>query len=327
MAFRKAAAVMRSAQRRTGLSNWGDTEFLPRMEAWLTAADADRHLTEIGARNIESFALRYAINRLKLETLMADHPEIEDVEVLAPIVVTGLPRSGTTALATLIADSPRLRYLPAWEAIDPFTDEPVALRRQRAWRLRDDSMAFMPALQKMHDCRPDDFTDDQELQGLAFGSYMLEWQGHMPLWRDYYLAEDQEPVYRYLRRAMQALTFLRGPGRWVVKCPQHMEQLPALSAAFPNAVLVVTIRDRDAADRSMQRMIEYIGEHTRTRPVPRLYWRDRFDRMEAAYAATASLFPRRMELLLKEWPRAQRGTQAAVWTIAGLNLQPKEAAP
>lgn len=322
MSYYRARSLMRSAERRTGLKRWGDEEFVPRMDRWLTAVDNDRPLTELGRSSVLTLALLYAANRLKLEALIAAHPEIEEVEIPRPIVVSGLPRSGTTSLATLIAGHPDLRSLRFWEAIDPFTGDIAALRRQRAARWRDASVTLMPKLRQFHDFKPDDFTDDQELQGLAFGSYMLEWQGHMPSWRDLYLSEDQEPVYRYLKRAMQALSFLRGPSRWIIKSPQHVEQLPALKAVFPDALLVVTRRSRGDVDRSMGRMIEYIGRYTRTTPVPRRYWPDRFDQMEASYAAWRDLFPDRIELRLKEWSQDEASVCAIVDEAANLQTRP-----
>ena len=55
----------------------------------------------------------------------------------------------------------------------------------------------------------------------------------MPEWRDYYLAHDQTPHYRYLKTVLQALQFLRGGRRWVLKSPQHLEQFGPLADGLP----------------------------------------------------------------------------------------------
>jgi hypothetical protein len=71
---------------------------------------------------------------------------------------------------------------------------------------------------------------------------MLQWRitphAGGPLFRN-----GPTSVYRYLRRVLQVLTFLRGPNRWVIKCPQHMEQLVTLFRVFPDATLAITHRD------------------------------------------------------------------------------------
>lgn len=310
--------LMRRAERLTGLSDWGDTEFVSRMDAWLVAAARDRNLSTLGRQSIQAFAVRYASNRLHLEALIAAHPEIVGIEIPRPIVVTGLPRSGTTALATLLAEGPNTRSLPQWEAIEPFSSLGSETgRRLRARRQWQQVLAVMPDMAKLHPALPDSFTDDQELQGLAFGSFMLEWQAHVPDWRDRYLAEDQVPVYRYLKRAMQALTFLRGPARWVIKSPQHMEQLPALAAAFPDALLVVARRPREQVNRSMARMMAYVESHTRHGPMPARYWQDRFDLMAERYQASGQ-FPDRIEVKLTEWSTSQARFRSMIHARAGL---------
>lgn len=318
MPFYRAHSLMRSAERRTGLKECGDDEFIPRMDAWLRAAESDHYLTNFGRENIAALASRYAINRLRLEALISKHPEIERIKLPAPIVVTGLPRSGTTALIALIADHLGLRSLPMWEAADPFSGDVEVLRKQRASQVRDAGVAAMPAIKALHDCKADDLADDQELQGLAFGSYSLEWHAHVPGWRDYYLAEDQTPVYRYLKRGMQALSFIRGPTRWVIKCPQHVEQLPALARVFPDALLVVTCRPRLQIEASMRRMVDYIGQHTRARPVPSRYWPARFETMKDRYDRNIHLFPGRLELDLAAWRTDPAGTREMIHTWASL---------
>src|SRR3546814_6451010 len=74
----------------------------------------------------------------------------------------------------------------------------------------------------MHEFSADHISEDIELQALDFSSYLIEWLAHVPRWRDYYLSHDQSGPYAYLKKAMHVLTFLRGPNRWVIKCPQHM---------------------------------------------------------------------------------------------------------
>ena len=82
-----------------------------------------------------------------------------------------------------------------------------------------------------------------QLLAIDFSSMLMETVALVPSWRDYYLAHDQTPHYRYLKTVLQALTFLRGGERWVLKSPQHTEQLRALATVFPDATFVLTHRD------------------------------------------------------------------------------------
>jgi len=104
----------------------------------------------------------------------------------------------------------------------------------------------------------------------------------MPAWRDYYLAHDQTPHYGYLRKVLQALQWLRGGKRWVLKSPQHIEQFPALHATFPDATFVVTHRDPVAVTTSVVTMLTYVARLSLEPVDPTRiggYWADRIQRM------------------------------------------------
>lgn len=274
---------MAHAERRSGLSHWGERDFLPRLELWLKAIDDDRGLSAAGRAQAEAFTFEHAIRRLQLEALIARRPEIERLELEPPVVVTGLPRSGTTALARSLAKQAQLRWLPRWEALRPFSGCVETRARARARAEHVAVQGLVPRLAELHDCSEDAFVDDTELQCLAFGSYALEWHAHVPAWRDFYLSSDQEPVYRYLKRAMQALSFLRGSRRWLLKSPQHMEQLPALRAVFPGAELFVTSRPVEQCLASMANVMDALAGVFRSSPYPETYWRARFQAMLQRY--------------------------------------------
>src|SRR3546814_1408871 len=88
--------------------------------------------------------------------------------------------------------------------------------------------------------------------------------------------------YAYLKKAMQVLTFLRGPNRWVIICPQNMEQLPVLYKTFPDATFVITHRDPVGSIRSAITMGLYAARILRKRIDPEEqsgYWIDRYRRL------------------------------------------------
>jgi hypothetical protein len=104
----------------------------------------------------------------------------------------------------------------------------------------------------------------------------------IPTWRDHYLARDQRPSYAYLKRILQALQWLRGGTRWVLKSPQHLEQFPALLDVFPDATFVVTHRDPVSVTASMVTMLAYslrLGHDPVDLPWVGRYWSDRLRRM------------------------------------------------
>ncbi len=282
-------AVLGAARERTGLDDFGPDDFRERLGVWLQALADDVELGPVGRVGAFRDCVRYAANRARLHDLLRRHPEIHDLEVRRPIVICGLPRSGTTHLLNLIASDRRLRSLPYWESLEPFPDpaettppgeeDPRLGRCRQAYAQQD---ALMPLLKNMHDMAPEHVHEEIEVQALDFASYELEWIATVPGWRDYYLEHDQTPAYAYLKTALKALQWLRGPDRWILKSPQHMEQLNPLLATFPDATIVLTHRDPVSVIASAITMLVYGDRVRRTRvdpPAVAAYWIDRIERL------------------------------------------------
>jgi Sulfotransferase family len=284
-----AASILSAAVIETGLTDFGADDFRPRLDIWLQAIDEDANLTALGRKTLFDMTVRFAATRLRIEDMVRRHPEILDIVIDRPIIVAGLPRSGTTHMLGLLSADPRLRSLPWWEANAPVptdADAPTAndpnprwTRSQAGWEAYQ---GLLPHMKIMHEFSPDHVSEDIELQALDFSSYLIEWLAYVPRWRDYYLGQDQTGTYRYLKKAMQVLTFLNGPNRWVIKCPQHMEQLPVLRAVFPDATTVITHRDPVGSIRSAMTMALYAARVFRKQVLasePRDYWIDRYERL------------------------------------------------
>jgi len=294
-------AVLTAARQRTGLSNFGAEDFRERLRVWLQSADEDHDLNALGRATVFGNCVRALSNRLRFTALLQEHPEIDDIEICQPIIIAGLPRSGTTHLVNLIAADPRLRSLPYWESLEPFPGpEDVVgpdgvdprLRRCRATYARSDRL--LPLLRAMHDMTPEHVHEEIEVQELDFSTYNLEWYARVPRWRDYYLFHDQRPHYAYLKRVLKALQWLRGPNRWILKSPQHLEQLVPLREAFPDATIVLTHRDPVEVIQSAITMLAYGARLRRTRVDTAdiaVYWVDRIERLLRTCARDRDCLP------------------------------------
>lgn len=293
--------VLDEARRRAGLSDFGADDFRARLRVWLQAADEDAELGPLGRRTVFENCVRTLVSRLRLEDLVRRHPEILDVVLPRPIIIAGLPRSGTTHLVNLISADDRLRSLPYWESVEPIPDarehpgpDGVDPRLVRAREGHQRTRVMLPLLRAMHDMAPEHVHEEIEVQELDFSTYNLEWYAHVPRWRDYYLSHDQTPHYGYLKKVLQALTWLRGPARWVLKSPQHLEQLGPLAATFPDATIAITHRDPVAVIQSAITMLAYGARIRRTRiDLAELadYWVDRIERLLRACVRDRALLP------------------------------------
>ena len=327
-------AVTEAARRQTGLADFGADDFRARLAVWLATVDEDDRLNALGRLGLFTSCVRFLANRLKLTDLLKRHPEIRDVPIRCPIIVAGLPRSGTTHLVNLLAADPRLRSLPYWESLEPIPSRGDAPGRDgrdprylRCLRTYEQASARLPLLRAMHDMPPEHIHEEVELLDLDVASYQLEWVCHAPRWRDHYLALDLRPHYAYLKTVLQALQWLRGPERWVLKSPQHLEQLVPLYDTFPDATIVITHRDPVSVVRSAITMMAYGERMRRTRidlDALASYWIDRVERLLRACLRDRDRLPaaRSVDVLFHELMDDDVATVARIYERAALPMTP-----
>ena len=323
-------AVCVAAVAATGLDDFGSDDFRERLGLQLSEMDADAERTGLGRMLMFGDCTRYAANRLRIRDLLQRHPEILDIEIVQPVIVVGLPRSGTTNLVNLLAADSRFRSLPLWESYEPVPDpreradgvDPRWTRCQQAWEAMQAGAPFVAA---MHPMEPDHVHEENELMAPDFSNYNLEWVARAPRWRDHYLAHDQTPHYAYMKTVLQILQWFRPRERWVLKSPQHLENLGPLMATFPDASIVVTHRDPVAVVQSTITMVTY-GARTAYRSTDpewyRDYWTDRIGRLLDASMRDRHLLPERrtVDVFFHEYMADEMGTLQRIYDDAGIGL-------
>jgi len=326
------AAVLRAAVDRTGLDDFGPDGYVERLGLWLSEMDADPDRTGLGRLVFFNDCVRYAANRLRINDALARDPEVLEHPIERPIIVVGLPRSGTTHLVNLLAADRRLQSLPLWESYEPVPDpdeppdaegvDPRWRRCQEAWEALKLTLPYLPA---MHPMQPDHVHEELELELPDFSSYTPEWVARCPRWRDFYLAHDQTPHYAYMRQVLQLVSRTRPAGRWVLKSPQHLEQLGPLLTTFPDATLVVTHRDPVSVVQSAATMMTYAARlsYRHTRPDFYIeYWSDRVCRLLQASVRDRHLVPshRSVDVRFDEFMADELATVERIYEVAGLAL-------
>jgi hypothetical protein len=282
-------ALCAAARRRAGRFDLGPDTFRTPLRALLRALTEEADLSPLGRVLTGQLLLGLLVTRLRLAALLDDHPEIADEEIRAPIVIAGLPRTGTTHLHNLLAQDPALRSLPYWESLDPIPDSgrrglPIDAdpRRKRCEQVLRFQHWVMPLFPAMHEMTADACHEEIQLLAVDFSTMLFEASYHVPGYRDWYVATDQTGAYRTLKVLLQALQWLRGPRRWVLKSPQHLEQLGPLLRVFPDARLIQTHRDPVRITASMCTMAAYGLRMNSARVDPIAsghYWAARVERM------------------------------------------------
>ena len=324
--------IVADARQATGLGDLGDDTLTDRLAAMVAALEADTGLSGVGRHLVRERMVGLLKARLRFEDFVRRHPEALEVELEPPVVVVGLPRSGTTHLVNLLAADSRFRSMPWWEVIEPtpvLGDGPgpdgVDPRYLRCLAAHEMTRKVAPLAALMHDRPPWSIEEDCELVDLDLCSYTTEWHARVPGWRDFYLGLDQRLHYAFFRRELQVLSYLRGPNRWVLKTPQHLEQLGPLLDTFPGATIALTLRDPVAVLQSAITMLAYGDRMRRVRiEADQLaaYWVDRIERLLRAAVRDAHLIPadHRVDVEFGEFMADDLAMAERILGVAGLEV-------
>ena len=331
-----ARDILTEASAALSLDDFGAMDFMPRLELLCDEWGGDTGLNNLGRLSLRNKLLLFARNRLLINDLLQRHPEIHNVKISEPIIVAGLPRSGTTHLLNLMAADTRLRALPLWESYEPVPTpgepplsgggDPRYQRCADAWEMMQKTV---PLLAAMHPMNPDHIHEELELMGPDFASYNFEWLCQCPRWRDNYYASDQTPHYQYMKTVLKILTWQDGDDgsntRWVLKCPQHLEQLPVLRQVFPDATIAITHRDPVSVIQSAATMIAYGQRMSRSSIDLNSiidYWSDRVLHLLEACARDRNEIPQycSIDVPFHDFMQDDLGMVEKIYARAGLEL-------
>ncbi|HEX3283466.1 MAG TPA: sulfotransferase [Mycobacterium sp.] len=314
----------------TGLDDFGDDDYRERLDVYLAALQEITGMHEAGIVNHHAQLLQWLKNRLLLTDLLTRHPEIHDIELLPPVVIAGLPRTGTTHLHNLLAAPATFRTMPYWESNEPFPLFTEAGIEPDPRRTRMDVAVHvmnivMPHFPLMHEMTTDHVHEEIQLLANDFSTMLFETLAHVPRWRDYYMAHDQTSHYEHLKTQLKAMQFLRGGRRWLLKSPQHLEQVPVLNKVFPGVFVIFTHRDPAPVTLSMLAMITYAARmYCSPVPVTEIAstWVDRLALMLGALVRDRDAIPpeQSIDVRFDEFMADEFAIAAQVYDQAGENL-------
>lgn len=244
---------------RTGLDDFGPGLVVEPLQQLLDTVMADPTFSTVGLRAWPTMLSRLLASRLRVVDHVRRHPELTELEVTRPIIITGMPRTGTTLLYNLMATMPGARPLLGWESLSPL---PGPVRRRRAayaaWvRFVDLNVPELKAIHALNPSGPDEGLElmDRTLYSFNFMLYTFpyaEWLVDRPP------AEVTE-AWRLWRWQLQMLQAQGPSGYWVLKAPTFMGSFPTVDALIPNARYVMTHRDLSSALPSAVSLLTVVG--------------------------------------------------------------------
>ncbi|WP_181696021.1 sulfotransferase [Nocardia sp. GTS18] len=236
-----------SATKLTGLTDFGPDDYTEALGVLLDSYRDEAGLTELGSKMSRFFLRGTLIARALSEAAWAANPDFAETPVTRPIFVTGLPRTGTTALHRLLAADPANQGLEMW-----LTDFPQPRPPRESWA---DNPAYQqidaglrqhqvqnPEFMGLHYMSAADVEECWQLLRQSVMSHSYECLAYLPSYSQWLTTQDWTPAYARHRRNLQ-LIGMNDSRRWVLKNPSHLFCLDALLAVYPDAVVIQTHRD------------------------------------------------------------------------------------
>jgi hypothetical protein len=233
-------ALVEAAIEATGFSDFGDLPYQEGLEVLCETYERNV-LDPAGREKCRDRLVNLLSVRLRCEDAFKRIPAIAEQDINAPVFVTGLPRSGTSALINLLSQAPENRGLLQWEVQfpDPWPDSEPGQEDPRYPYLVKALEANQDAeFQKIHYVDADTPEECVLIHAYAFTGVQLGFEIMLEPYRSWILQQDLQPMYAYQKRQLQMLNW-RNPGkRWVLKAPAHMWAIDDILKVFPDASFV-----------------------------------------------------------------------------------------
>lgn len=245
-----AQELLQVARDRTGLSDFGPDDFREGLDMLVQGVNADVAVRPDRVEHLRENVLRLLINRLWFQKDLAEHPEIMDEVIDAPIIITSMPRTGSTKLQRLLGASGDFQLVEYWKGhmFARIPGAPDAGREQRIAETRAYEKwlyEVSPDMITGHPVFTDEAEEEMQLFEYAFrtGAMMVFGSSSFFGWL---LSADPTPAYDYLKMQLQYLQWQNPQDRkkpWLLKTPIHFGLEKQLNRIFDNPRFLVTHRD------------------------------------------------------------------------------------
>ena len=255
------AGLHASATKITGLADFGDDDYTDGLAVLLESYAAEAGLTTLGRRVKRSFLRGALIARLLSEAAWASYPDYARVAIERPIFVTGLPRTGTTALHRLLTADPAHQGLEMWltqapgprPPRDTWAANPVFQQIQAGF---DRHHVEHPEFMGVHFMAADQVEECWQILRQSGRSISYECLAHVPAYSRWLSGQDWTAAYHRHRRNLQLIGLPDAGRRWVLKNPSHLFALVGLLAAYADALVIQTHREPVASVASVCSLAE-----------------------------------------------------------------------
>ena len=242
-------SVLARASEETGLDDFGDERFIEGLATYTQALMGEARLNDAGIIGAQAVIQRQLVNRLRFQRDLKLHPEISEERISAPIIILGLPRTGTTKLQRMISSDPEVQRLELWRLLNPAPlpsseaagpDPRIAVAQGYEQLITTQFPEFMAA----HPTRAREPDEESVLMEMSFEFWASGVRAHIPSFESWATARSADTIYSYLRLtpAVPAVAGWRRPrptvGAQVALAPWVPEDVVGYFSRCPRSALL-----------------------------------------------------------------------------------------
>ncbi|MEE3239340.1 MAG: sulfotransferase [Pseudomonadota bacterium] len=245
--------IHKKAKQRTGLTDFGDNDYLAGLDKLIKSTESEAKLSQIGKIAAKAALIDNLANRMLMVDFIKRNPAVKEEIISQPMFIMGLPRTGTTILHAIIAEANEHRAPRLWEMQRPFPPpaKNAADNEARILELEKNAAVLdilAPEMKLKHESNPRLVEECLPWMATSFFQEQFSTVYRLPSYRQWYLNADPKPAYQWHKLYLQYMQFIakkngQTPQRWILKSPAHLPFIEAILSTYPDAVMVQTHRD------------------------------------------------------------------------------------
>ena len=240
--------ILHTAKIKTGLSDWGNNSFIENLQILIDSCIREADLNYIGRITLFRTCVQAVMDRLTIHDYWKKESSQINTDIVKPIFILGLPRTGTTLLQNLLACDANIRPLYYWEQAqvsspptpESILDNPIIHQAEKdVRRLKWVASDFISA----HEVNPRGVEECNGLMNREFVNILHFMFRNVPTYMDYLLNIDMSDMYRFHKIQLQYFGKNFTDKKWMLKAPAHLAFLPFLFKIYPDAIILHMHRD------------------------------------------------------------------------------------
>jgi hypothetical protein len=257
------AQVHEAAVLAAGYHDFGDDGYREGLGRLLEAIDSSEYTLQQRDRIRKTLVVSVLRSRLYSERGWKEHPESRQNPVPAPLVVCGLPRTGTTALQKLLSMDRRLQGLNGWLVTYPMPRPPRAKWRSFAEYRAVDAIhkaAMNPSVtvKAAHLRTADEVDEPLELISQSFISNFFPAIFRLPSYDAWFRTQSYRATYSRFADNLRLIGGTERDKPWLLQNPSNILALDDLIEQFPDCRILWTHRDPGDAIASLSSLLAMV---------------------------------------------------------------------